>query len=50
MDRKSGGLTLIKMIVMISILRIIAAVADRRLAGFRGKTEGSVCTANRKNC
>ena len=48
MYKKSGGFTLVELIVVIAILGIIAAVAVPRLAGFKSKAEESVCAANRK--
>ncbi|WZL81019.1 prepilin-type N-terminal cleavage/methylation domain-containing protein [Vallitaleaceae bacterium 9-2] len=48
MNKKSDGVTLMELIVVIAILGIIAALAVRKLIGFRSKTEGNVCAANRK--
>ncbi|MDD4835333.1 MAG: type II secretion system protein [Lutispora sp.] len=48
MDKKSGGFTLVELIVAIAILGIITAVAVLRLTGFKSKAEESVCAANRK--
>jgi len=48
MDKKSGGFTLVEIIVVIAILGIIAAIPIPRLTGFRSMAEESVCEANRK--
>lgn len=48
MDKKSNGFTLIEIIVVISILGTIAAIAVPRLTGFKNKAEKSICDANRK--
>lgn len=48
MDKKSGGFTLIELIVVIAILGILVAIAVPRLSGFRSKSEESVCASNLK--
>lgn len=48
LDKKSGGFTLIELIVVIAILGILAVVAVPRLEGHRSEAEESVCGANRK--
>lgn len=48
MDKKSGGFTLIDLIVVIAIFGILAALAVPRFVRFRSKAEESVCAANRK--
>lgn len=48
MNKKSGGFTLVELIVVISILGIIAGIAVPRLIGFKSMAEESVCDANRK--
>ncbi|MBM7560905.1 type II secretion system protein [Fusibacter tunisiensis] len=48
MDKKSGGFTLIELIVVIAILGILAVIAAPRLTGFRVVAEERVCTANRE--
>ncbi|WZL73667.1 type II secretion system protein [Clostridiaceae bacterium 35-E11] len=48
MNKKSGRFTLVELVVVIAIMRIIAAVAVPRFMGFRNKAEERVCDANRK--
>ena len=48
MNKKSGGFTLIELIVVIVILGIIATIAVPRLTGFKSMAEERVCAANRK--
>lgn len=48
MHKKSGGFTLVEMIVVIAILGIIAAIAVPRLFGFKSMAEERVCNSNRK--
>jgi prepilin-type N-terminal cleavage/methylation domain-containing protein len=48
MDKKSGGFTLIELVVVVAILAILAAVAVPRITGFKSMAEDSVCDANRK--
>lgn len=49
MDEKSGGFTLIELIVVIAILGIIVAIAVPKLTGFKSMAEERVCDANRKS-
>jgi len=48
MDKKSGGFTLVEVIVVIAILGIIAAIAIPRLYGLNSIAEERVCATNRK--
>ncbi|MDN5291559.1 MAG: hypothetical protein PWQ06_1798 [Anaerophaga sp.] len=48
MDKKSGGFTLIELIIVIAILGIIVAIAVPRLSGFKSMAEERVCAANWK--
>ncbi len=40
MDKKSGGFTLVELILVIAILGIIATIAVPRLMGFRSRAGG----------
>lgn len=48
MDEKSGGFTLVELILVIAILGIITAIAVPRIAGLISMSEESVCAANIK--
>jgi prepilin-type N-terminal cleavage/methylation domain-containing protein len=48
MYKKSGGFTLIELIVVIAILSILATMAVPRLTGFKNVLENRMCYANRK--
>ena len=48
MDKKSGGFTLIELIVVIAILGIIATIAVSRLTVLKSMAVERVCVANRK--
>ena len=48
MDRKSGGFTLIELIIVIAILGVLSVVAVSRLTEFTTMAKKSVCVANIK--
>jgi prepilin-type N-terminal cleavage/methylation domain-containing protein len=48
MNKKSGGFTLIELVVVIAILGIVATVTVPRIIGFTSMAKESVCVANRK--
>lgn len=49
MDKKSGGFTLVEIIVVIAIFGIIVAIAVPRLTDYTSMAKESVCVANKKN-
>ncbi|NLY82063.1 MAG: prepilin-type N-terminal cleavage/methylation domain-containing protein [Clostridiales bacterium] len=47
-DKKANGFTIIELIIVISILGVIAAIAIPRLTVFKNLAEEKMCNANRK--
>lgn len=47
-DKKANGFTIIELIIVISILGVIDAIAIPRLTVFKNLAEEKVCNANRK--